>query len=134
MERCPSCDLRPTKIIVGLGTSNSIESHLCPRPQNTVPRLPGTIYPPMSLLACLPRICPVRLDAMLHATTEDLGVIISGISGVFASSSGRFLRHLFLFRAAPETSVPAAFLTSLSSIFLLKLARLLNLDCRNIFC
>lgn len=79
---------RPTTILAVFDMSNSIESHLCPNPQNIVPRLPRNIYPPTLLRACLPRIRSVNLDAMLHATTKELIVIISGVSGVVASSSG----------------------------------------------
>ena len=52
MERCPSCDLRPTKIMVGLGTSNSIESHLCPLPSEHRPET-SRDHLPTYVAACL---------------------------------------------------------------------------------
>lgn len=60
---------RPTTILAVFDMGNSIESRLCPTPQNIVPRLPRNICPPTLLRACLPRTCLVYLDAMLHATT-----------------------------------------------------------------
>lgn len=60
---------RPDTILAVFDMSNSIESYLCPSPQYIVPRLPRNVYPPTLLRACLPRICLVHLDAMLHAAT-----------------------------------------------------------------
>lgn len=61
---------RPTTTLVVFDTSNNIESHLCPTLQKSIPRLSRNDSSLRSLLAYLPRICPVHDDAVIHFTAS----------------------------------------------------------------